>query len=118
MARFKPAMPFNVSMMLLIPTAERIKGVTKTTYPDAGPVFDCSFRTFGGTETEKDGVYITRDTAIINTWYRPDIKAGCRVAMTADPAEVYEIIGTPEDIDRRHQWLQFKVIRYGGGVNG
>lgn len=117
MARFRLITPFNVPMLLLIPSDEMVKGVKKKTYPDiaAGIPFNASFRTFGGTELQENGVYVTRDTATVQTWYRPDIKAGCRVAV-AGTDEVYEIIGTPENINRRNQWLQFKIERLAGGA--
>lgn len=115
MAKFKLITPFNVPMVLLIPSETMVKGVKKKTYPEEGIPFNASFRTFGGTETQKNGVYIVKDTAVLQTWYRPDIKSGCRVAV-AGTDEVYEIIGTPENINRRNQWLQFKVERLAGGA--
>ena len=61
-----------------------------------------------------NGVYAIEDTAIVETWYRPDIRSKCRIALETE--EVYDILGEPEDINRRHQFLKFKVRRVTGGV--
>ena len=117
MARaYKPAVPFTTPLLLFVPTAKRIKGVNVKTYPDKGEQIFGSFRTFGGTEVIRDGIYITKDTAVIDTWYRPDIVAECRIALADNPDDVYEIIGRPEDVGMRHQFMTFKVERLGGGA--
>lgn len=116
MARnFKPKSPFNVSMRLLIPESTRIQGVLKKSYtdPNDGELFFGTFRTWGGTETTQNDVYTIVDTGTVNTWYRPDIKADCRIYM-CDSEQVYEIISDPENIDMRNQYLQFKVRKVGG----
>ena len=54
--RYRPITPFNVAMILLIPSEAMVKGVLKKVYPDpetddlSDYVFNGSFRTFGGTE--------------------------------------------------------------------
>lgn len=111
---YKPSEPFTVPMFLLIPTEITAKGSTKTVYPTAGELIYCRFRTFGGTEKVVDGVLSVEDTAIIETWYRPDIKANCRLADT--DGMHYEILGTPEDINKRHQSLRFKIRTIKGGA--
>ncbi len=112
---YKPKVPFNVAMKLLVPTSERIDGVPKKSFsdPETSELFYGSFRTFGGIENVQDGVYTLIDTATIDTWFRPDIKADCRIYI-CDNGQVYEIVGSPEDIDMRHQYLQFKVRKVGG----
>ena len=101
-------------MFLLIPTTTTAKGSTKNTYPETGVRINCSFRTFGGTEKTVDGVITVEDTAVIETWYRPDIKANCELE-DVDGLR-YEILGTPEDIEQRHQFLRFKVRAIKGGA--
>ena len=116
MARnFKPAAPFNVPMKLLVPVTVQIQGVAKKTFsdPDNSELFYASFRKFGGTENTQNGVYTLIDTATVNTWYRPDIQANCRIYL-CDTEQTYEIISDPEDINMRHQYLQFKVRKVGG----
>lgn len=116
MAQYRPALPFTTPLKLLVPTYEKKQGVNIKSYTEATDgIFYGSFKTYGGTETTSNGVLSVEDTANIETWYRPDIKSNCRVEL-ADSGEVYEIIGQPEDINQRHQWLVFKVRRIKGGA--
>ncbi len=112
--------PFNVPMMLLVPAYETKKGVPKKVYPDYRKLsdeyrLDGNFRTFGGTETTVNGVLTIADTAVVQTYYRPDIQSDCAVVLL-ESGKVYEIMNEPEDIDMMHQFMQFKVKRLKGGV--
>lgn len=116
MARnYKPSAPFNVAMKLLVPVTTQSYGVAQKSFsdPEHSELFYGSFRTFGGTENLKDDVYTLINTAVIDTWYRPDIKADCKIYL-CDNGQIYEIISDPEDIEFRHQYLQFKVRKIGG----
>lgn len=118
-----------IPLILLVPIKiEKINGITKKTYPtieealtekdkNKNPVniFYGSFKTYGGTEKNVNGVYSIEDTANIETWYRPDITSNCRVARASDNA-VFDIINEPEDIDQKHQFLKFKLRRIKGGA--
>ena len=118
MARtFKPSSPFSVPMKLLIPVTTQSYGAGKKTFsdPEDSELFFGSFRTFGGTENLQDGVFTIIDTAVIDTWFRPDIKADCKIYL-CDSGQIYDIISDPEDIGFRHQYLQFKVRKAGGKV--
>lgn len=120
MARnYKPSMPFNVAMRLLTPIETNVKGTLKKTFtndPEAdGTLFYGSFRTFGGTESTSNDLYTVIDTATIDTWYSPDICADCRVYIEST-GETYDILGTPENINMRNQYLQIKVRKVGGGA--
>lgn len=112
---YKPAAPFSVAMRLLVPVTVKQLGVVKKTFstPEDSEMFWGSFRTFGGTENMKDNVITTIDTAVIDTWYRPAITAACQIYL-CETGEVYDIISTPEDINFRHQYMQFKVQKVGG----
>ncbi len=114
---YMPTMPFNVAMKILVPTAVRVYGVTEKQYsaPETSECFNGSFKTFGGTENIKDGVVTAIDTAVIETWYRPDITSDCRIYVCENGA-AYDVVGTPEDIGMRHQYLKFKVQKVGGKV--
>ena len=112
-----------IPLVLLIPkAANQITGVNKKEYPTIEEALSIkdknnnsgSFKSYGGTEKTVNGVYSIEDTANIETWYRPDIKANCRVAL--ESGEIYDIMGEPEDINRRHQFLKFKVKRIKGGA--
>lgn len=113
MADYKPPVRFDTPVQLLIPTVSKFQGVEKKTYPQSGPVIMVSFRTFGGSEKVVNGVYSVENTATVETWYRPDIAADCRLLLDG---LAYDLINAPEDINRRHQFLRFKVRATGGGA--
>lgn len=113
MADYRPSGPFIVPAILQIPTTTKIKGVVTKTFVDSKEPFYCSFRTFGGTEKTVNDVTVVENTAVIETWYDPTIKAWCRIKV--DDIS-YEILGTPENINMRNQYLTFKVRAIKGGA--
>lgn len=116
MADFKPQLPYTVPIELLTPERyETVKGVRKPVFPESGSRLNCSFKTYGGTENTQNGVYSVIDTANIETWYTPEIKADCRIKLLETGA-IYEIIGEPENINMRNQYCKFKVRRIKGGA--
>ena len=115
MAEFKPSLPYTTAVELLIPTSTTKKGVLLKSFPKNGVRLNCSFKTYGGTEKSTNDVFSVIDTAIIETWYRPDIAADCRIRLL-DTGEEFEIIGKPENINRRNQFCKFKVKAVEGGA--
>lgn len=115
MRRFNPGAPFDVPMKLLKPTTSMVKGDRKTTYEDPAKVsaFFGTFRTYGGTENLSNDVYTVFDTAVITTWYNPDIKTDCLIYL-CQSGEKYRIITTPENINMKNQFMSFKVEKVGG----
>lgn len=114
MRRYK-APVFDCAMKILIPTSQIVKGVTKKVFPDPAtvdPIFG-SFRTYGGTENASNDVITVYDTAVIDTWWRPDLTSDCRIYL-CETGEVWEVISLPENIGMRHQYMQFKVQKVGG----
>lgn len=112
---YKFSAPLNVALALYIPTYTTEKGVAVKSYPPTGIRINGSVRSFGGTERDVNGIYSVEDTAVVETWYRPDITSDCRIGIIGT-AKVYEILGEPEDIDLRHQYMVFKVRRVKGGA--
>ena len=117
MASYKPNVPFSTAMVLLVPTYSTSYGVPTKTYPaiSNGIRFNGSFKTYGGTEREVNGLYSIENTAIIETWYNPSITAECRIVVMATN-QVYEIMGEPENIELRNQYMKFKVQQVKGGA--
>lgn len=116
MSNYKPDMSDMIPMLLLVPTTTNVSGVAKKSFDETqGMLFFGSFKSFGGTERDVNGVYSIENTANISTWYRPDIKSDCRVKL-ANSGETYEIMNDPEDVGMRHQFLEFKVKRIKGGA--
>lgn len=111
----KDAHEMRTPVKLLIPTkTEKCNGVNRCVYPADGDIIFVNWKSFGGTETTVNGVYSILDTALITTWYRPDITANCR--LLREDGAVYEIKSEPENIERQNMILSFKVERVKGGV--
>ena len=110
---YRPKEPFTTPIELLNPTYETVKGVAVKRYPETGEVIFCSFKTYGGTENSTNEQYSVIDTANIETWYRPDITSASRLKLGN---KSYDVIGEPEDILQRHQYLKLKVRAITGGT--
>lgn len=113
--RFRPQQPFAVAMKILIPTTTIVKGVAKKVYSnvETSELIFGSFRTFNGTENFSNEVYTIIATGTIDTWYNPNITTDCLIYVI-ETGEKWRIISEPEDIEMRHQYLQFKVEKVGG----
>ena len=111
---YRPSEPFTNPMFFFAPETKIVKGTVKKVYPETGELFYCSFRTFGGTERTINDVLTVEDTATVETWYRPDIKADF-IIKNAD-GKAYEILGTPENISMRNQIMKFKIRAVFGGA--
>lgn len=117
MARFKFSGPLTTPLMLLVPTYADAYGVPKKSFPAIadGVLIYGTFRTYGGTDMNVNGLYSVENTAAIETWYRPDIKSDCRIGVP-QTGEIYEILGQPENIEMRNQYLRIKVRQIKGGA--
>lgn len=115
MADFKPAFPYSTPIELLIPTYTNAKGVQTKTLPKTGIRLNASWKTYGGTESNTNGAFTVIDTATVETWYRPDIKSDCLVRLIST-GQVYEIVGSPENINMRGQFCKFRVKAVEGGA--
>ena len=112
MADYKPQLPFNVPAMHLKQTTKKINGANQPTFTEGG-MFFCSAKSYGGTEKNVNGVYVIEDTWTIDTWFNPVFKKGDKIRFLDDSSE-YEILASPENINRRGQYMRFKVVRVGG----
>lgn len=110
---FKPSAPFTAALELLQPIYSKVSAVTKQTYPTTGEIIFGSFKSFGGTEREVNGLTVVEETAKVETWYRPDIQSDSRIKCGN---KVYEILGEPENIELRNQYCVFKVRIVKGGA--
>lgn len=104
---YRPSEPFTTPVTLLnVAETKTVRGVDVPVYPEQGETIFCSFKTYGGTETTINGVISVIHTANIETWYRPDITSSSRIRLGT---QLYEVMGEPEDIEQRHQFLKCKV---------
>lgn len=111
---YKPQQPFNVPAKILTATYTKVNGVNTKTFTD-GDTFFCSAKSYGGTEKTVNGIYVIEDTMQIETYFRPDIDSSCHIKLLDNNSE-WEVLNTPENIDRRNQFLVFKVKRITGGA--
>ena len=113
MSSYIPSTEFNQPFVLLKSKQVTIKGSTKK---DVEPIetFFGSFRTFGGTETTSNGTLVVENTAIVETWFNPDITGDCNIQTSN--GQIYEILGTPENIQMRSVYMRFKIRAIKGGV--
>ena len=109
---YRPREPFSTIVELYNPTYTTVKGVRVKSWAKVDNI-NCSFKTYGGTESTTNDVLTVIDTANIETWYRPDITSASQLRLGI---KVYEVIGEPEDIEQRHQFLKFKVRGVKGGA--
>lgn len=112
MADYKPQLPFNVPALHLKRSVEKINGINQETFTE-GEIFYCSAKSYGGTEKIVNGVYVIEDTWNIDTWYNPAFKKGDHFRFLDDDTE-YEIYASPENINRRGQYMKFKGVRISG----
>lgn len=117
MSNYRPSLDNTIPLILLIPTYTTVSGVPKKTFQQVsdGILIYGNFKSYGGTERDVDGLYSIEDTAVVETWYRPDIKSDCRICV-AQTGAVYEIWHEPENINMRNQFMKFKVKRVKGGA--
>ena len=114
MASYKPTVPFNVPAQLLKGEYRMVNGVRTKAFED-GDIIYVSARSYGGTERIINDKVVIEDTIQIETWYRPDIKSKDVLRLLDDGSE-WEIVNHPENIERRNQFLKFKIKRIVGGA--
>ena len=109
---FKLAAPLTTPALLQIPQTGKEYAVETKSFPNGEQIF-INFRTFLGSENNVNGVIAVENTGVVETWYRPDITSDCRLIIGGKP---YEIIGEPENINMRNQYLKIRVRLYTGGA--
>ena len=111
MSNYTPPV-FTTAVTLLKPIIKDVRGVDVKTYEEVG-IIHCSFKTYGGTETTSNDLLVVEDTVTIITWFRPDITSNSAIKLSN---KIYEVIGEPENLDMRNQYLKFKVRAVKGGA--
>lgn len=110
---YKPNLPFDVPALHLKRHTEKINGVNQERFTEARKPFFCSAKSYGGTEKQVNGITVIEDTWIVDAFYTPAFGKGDKIRFLDDGSE-YEILASPENIDRRGQYMRFKVNRIGG----
>lgn len=110
---FQPNLPFDVPALHLKRKLKKINGVNQETFTEAKEPFFCSAKSYGGTEKQVNGVTVIEDTWYIDAFYNPEFGKGDKIRFLDDNTE-FEILASPENINRRGQYMRFKVLRIGG----
>lgn len=121
MYRPKEAAQLTTPFRLQVAKYSVSNAVNKKTYENANGVIMANFKTYGGTETTNNGRLSVEDTAQVVCFFRPDIQSNCRLVLLdgtegTNDAKIYEVVGVPENIEMRNQFLKFKVRRVKGGA--
>lgn len=113
MNRPKAAVQMATACHLFTPTVgESVDGVPVKNWGE-GVLFFANVKSYGGTERVANDLLVIEDTVTVTTWFRPDIKASCRVRILSTGA-LYEIINEPENWDMRGQFIVCKCRRVKG----
>ena len=113
--QYQPRLPFNLAAKHLKRSdkPDKINGANQYTYTEAKEPFYWSAVSYGGTETQVNGVTVIEDTWQIDAFYNPNFRKGDKVIFLDDGRE-YEVLASPENINRRGQYMRFKVRAIGG----
>lgn len=96
---------FNVPITIFKSENKKVNGINTKVYTEIGAIFG-SFKAYGGTEKESNDLIIIENTAVVETYFRPDITNDCKLKLN-DESE-WEIIHL-ENIDMKNMYLKLKV---------
>ena len=110
---YEANLPFDIPALHLKRSLEKINGVNEPVFTAAAKHFYCSAKSYGGTEKVVNGVVVIEDTWIVDAFYNPAFGKGDRIRFLDDNSE-FEILASPENINRRGKFMRFKVRSIGG----
>ena len=110
---YEANLPFDIPALHLKRTLTKINGVNQENFTEAEKPFFCSAKSYGGTEKVVNGVVVIEDTWIVDAYYNPTFSKGDKIRFLDDNSE-FEILASPENINRRGQYMRFKAVGIGG----
>ena len=113
MSSFKPDLPFRTPFKILKRSLEKVNGANQEKFDEQLDVLYCTAKSYGGTERVVNGVSTIIDTLTFQTYYTPNISKGDKILLLDDNSE-YEVLATPENVNRACRWLVFKGEKIGG----
>lgn len=113
MKQYQPQVPFSVPALHFKQSTKKVNGVLQETFAKNGVLFYCSAKAYGGTEKIVNDLFVIEDTWTIDAWYDANFDKGDKIRFLDDNSE-YRILASPENINRRGQYMRFKVSRIGG----
>lgn len=110
---YEANLPFDIPALHLKRTLKKINGANQEIFTEAEKPFFCSAKSYGGTEKVVNGVVVIEDTWIVDAYYNPSFRKGDKIRFLDDNSE-FEILASPENINRRGKFMRFKVLAIGG----
>lgn len=110
---YEANLPFDIPALHLKRTLKKVNGVNQEKFTAAKEPFYCSAKSYGGTEKVVNGVVVIEDTWIVDAYYNPSFSKGDKIRFLDDNSE-FEILASPENINRRGKFMRFKVLAIGG----
>lgn len=112
---YTPNLPYNIPAKILRRSdkPKKTNGVNQYEYTEDDKILFCSAKSYGGTEKGVNGVSVIVDTWFVEMWFTPNVRKGDKIRFLDDGSE-YEILATPENINRENIHMKFKVERIGG----
>ena len=113
MSEFTPDLPFRTPFKILKRSIKKVNGVNQEKFTEQKETLYCTAKSYGGTEKIINDVYTIVDTLTFQTYYTPAISKGDKILLLDDNSE-YEVLASPENINRANKWLVFKGERFSG----
>ena len=111
--QYEANLPFDIPALHLKRSLEKINGANQEVFTEAEKPFYCSAKSYGGTEKVVNDLVVIEDTWTVDAFYNPAFGKGDRIRFLDDNSE-FEILANPENINRRGQYMRFKVRSIGG----
>jgi hypothetical protein len=117
MKTYRPSRLFNVPFEVQSPVVSMVKGVEVKSFNPPRESFRVSgsYVTFGGSERVVNGLTVVDDTGTIECYFDPRIAADCRL-LNLNTQTSHEVVGAPENIEGRNQFLRLRVQAVKGGA--
>lgn len=113
MKQYQPNTPFDIPFKVLTLTKTFINGINTQNYKESEDTYFCGIKSYGGTEKVINDVYVIEDTIVVDTYNNVPLKSKDRIKLLDDNS-VYEVMNTPEVINRRSPYMRFKGVRVHG----
>lgn len=112
MMDYKPQGPFDVRFQLLKHTNTNVKGVNVESYTEDFKAW-CSLIQYGTNEINFTDLKANQNSWSFESYYSSKIKAGDRIKILKT-GEIYDIVGTPENVRMRNMYIKFKMVLTNG----
>lgn len=107
--QYQPQSPFTTPFKILSSTLNKVNGVNTLTYTEDTEIYYCSAKAWVGTNKNINDLNTEEDSLIIESYYIPTLKKNDRIKLLDDNT-IWDVTLLPENINRRGQYMKFKVV--------